>query len=161
MKRKIILITTVILTLVLTLTVTAQPRPKPPRNFGFDKGRIIDLLKLTDDQQNQFFNFFFTHQNEVIDIRADIQKVHLKIKKMMTESDINDEQLLALTEKINQLEGKLKQLKMKFWLNVYKILDENQKKIWTTHFRHFWGRKHHKNFGPPMGRAGRIGFNRF
>ncbi len=161
MKAKISLLATTILILTITLTVTAQPRPKPPKDFGFDKGRIVDLLKLTDEQKSRFYDFFFSHQQKAIDLKSGIQKVRLNIGKMMAENDINEEQLINLTEKVSQLERKLKQLKIEFWLNVYKILNNDQKEIWTSHFRHFWGMKHHPKFAPPVGRAGRSGFRGF
>ncbi len=161
MKGKIFLISAIIIALLVSITVTAQPVPKPPKYQGFNKERITALLKLTGEQQKKFNNFFFTQQNASIDLRADIQKVRLKIRKMMAENNVDGDKLLALTGKINQLQGKLKMLRTKFWLNVYKILNDSQREIWIKHFRHFRKVKHRKNSGHPMRMEGRAGFRKF
>lgn len=166
MKKLSILALALVFGFLSTNLVNAQMR-MGKMHPKFDRAGFIEQLNLTDSQLSQFNKYQFDSQNEAIDLRAQIQKNRLKIKNMLLNNDVNDAEILNLTNQISDLQAKLKESKVKTWLNIYKILNKDQQKLWVQHFRmmgkniregmreHFMGRrgfegmKKFRNF-PPM-----------
>lgn len=104
-----------------------------PDEFG-PKFKVIEDLKLTDEQQTKFNDIRYAHQKQMIDVRAEIQKNRLEVKKMMDDNNINSDKLLKLTDANNNLRSKIHTSKINMWLDVYKVLNKEQQEIWTKHF---------------------------
>ncbi|MEN8194452.1 MAG: Spy/CpxP family protein refolding chaperone [Bacteroidota bacterium] len=161
MKR--LIISSLLVTLLLGSTILlAQSR----RNFdrghkNFEGSRIQVLLNLTDEQSNKFNDIRYNHQKSVIDIRAEIQKNRIEVRKMMADNKIDSDKLLQLTETNNDMHGKIKTSRTQMWLDIYNILNDDQKETWTKHFNRFGQRKNGRGFGRNdcMGR-GKQGFGR-
>lgn len=122
--------------------------PFPDETKGTDefgpKARIVELLKLSDDQQAKFNDFHYNQKLMMIDTRAQIQKNRLEIKKMMMDNNINSERILQVTENNNKLRSKIHTSKVKMWLDIYNILNKEQQKIWTKHLARMGDGKHEK-----------------
>lgn len=99
--------------------------------------QLKDLLKLTPDQEKQIQELRYQHQKDAIDIRAQIQKNRLELRKMISEKDINETKIFQLTDENSKLQGDLKHSAIKHFLDVYKLLDDNQKTIFAKHFEKF------------------------
>lgn len=121
--------------LLLTNFTFAQPAPddfpQPPK-----EKRIVELLKLSPDQEKKFNDITYQHRKDVIDIRAKIQKNRLELKKMIDENKIDEKIIIQLTDENSKLQGDIKYSAVKRWLDIYKMLNEEQKKIWTKHLSH-------------------------
>jgi len=119
-----------------------------PDEFG-PRFKVMEDLKLTDEQQTKFNDIRYAHQKQMIDLRAEIQKNSLEAKKMMADNNINSDKLLKLTENNNNLRSKIHTSKVNMWLDIYKILSNEQQEIWTKHFANmgerFGERRHNRN----------------
>lgn len=122
--------------------------------------QLKDLLKLTPDQEKQIQELRYQHQKDAIDIRAQIQKNRLELRKMISENNINEAKIFQLTDENSKLQGDLKHSAIKHFLDVYKLLDDNQKTIFAKHFEKFGGEKFMKGRmmqhmqNRPMGKRG-------
>lgn len=117
---------------LLTNFTFAQPDrddfPQPPK-----EKRIVELLKLSPEQEKKFNDFTYQHRKDVIDIRAKIQKNRLELKKMIDEKRIDEKVIIQLTDENSKLQGDIKYSAVKRWLDIYKMLNEEQKQIWINH----------------------------
>lgn len=150
MKRSLILSLAAALLLGSAL-VFAQPQKNNERgtnwgNRGFDGLRVQTMLKLTDEQSVKFNDIKYNHQLSVVDIKSEIQKNRIEVKKMMADNKIESDKLLQLTNANSELQGKIKTSKTQMWLDVYNILNDDQKETWTKTFNRFGQREGRKGF---------------
>lgn len=146
-----------ILSLVATLliggaSVFAQPQRNLDRESkwesrGFSELRIQKILNLTDEQSGKFNDIKYNHQLSVVDIQSEMQKNRIEVKKMMADNKIDDDKLLQLTNANIELQGKVKTSKTQMWLDVYNVLNDDQKEIWTKTFNRIGQRDGRKGFG--------------
>lgn len=140
MKKYISLILTVVI--LFSVGLNAQPEQA---GMGMRMGprmghqQLKDLLKLTPDQEKQIQELRYQHQKDAIDVRAQIQKNRLELRKMISENNINEAKIFQLTDENSKLQGDLKHSMVKHLLDVYKLLDDNQKAIFAKHFEQFGG----------------------
>ena len=128
MKKTILSI--IIISLFASVTIIAQRyNAKGPR-----LEQIKEHLNLNDDQEKQFNDLHFDHAQQVVDMRADIQKNRLAIKEMMTNNEVDEAKLRELSTANNEIRGKIHSSKVDMWLNIYKMLNKDQQEIWTKHF---------------------------
>jgi len=115
--------------LFLGITISAQQMwGDGPR---LSNKRIADKLNLSSDQQAKFNEIQYEHQKKIIDLRSQLQKNRLEIKKMMNENNVDEKKLLNLVESNNKIHNEIRISKTQKWLAIYKILDNDQKQIWT------------------------------
>ena len=110
--------------------------PQPAKDglpFGQRGNRIKMALKLTPEQEKKFDDLRYQHQQSVVDINAKIQKNRLELKKMIDDGNIDEKKILQLTEDNSKLQGDIKYSAIKHWLDVYKILNDEQKSILTKY----------------------------
>ena len=100
----------------------------------FQKDKMLRELNLTKDQQNKINEIRFDHEEKQIESKADLEKNQLRIKKMISSSSFNDSELLNLVEKSGQLKSQLEKERVSMWLDIRKILTEDQREIWKSKF---------------------------
>lgn len=105
-----------------------------PDQMGSRGERIKALLKLTPEQEKKFDDLKYQHLQGAVDLRAKIQKNRLELKKIIDSGVIDEKKILQLTDENSKLQGDLKYSAVKRGLDVYKMLNDEQKEIWTKHF---------------------------
>jgi len=127
-----------------TTSLSAQPQ-KPPRPMMGPKGSggfmMQKMLNLNDEQTATFNDIRYKHQMEAIDLQAELKKNQAEVRKMMADKTVNSDQLLELTKANNEILAKMRTSKTQMWLDVYNILNNDQKEIWTTRFSQFGNRQ--------------------
>lgn len=130
--KKIILI--IILSIFSGSLFAQKPfKNKPDKNIIMHE-RIIQKLNLTEDQLKKLNQIKFSFEENRIELFAKLQKNRLEMKKMVKSSEINNSELLKLTEEGSRLSAELDKSRTKMWLDIYDILDDEQKIIWTENF---------------------------
>lgn len=122
----------VITLFLFTAALAAQPAGNKGGNF--QRGRIIDALKLTPEQEKQFKDIQYERQKKTIDLRSQIQKSRLEIRHMLANNKVDDKKLLELTNTNSKIQSEIKENAVQSWLSIYKILQPEQQEIWTKHF---------------------------
>ena len=153
MKRVIIsaLMFTLILGTASLFSQSQKHNRKVPDDFR--RFKIQKMLKLSDEQLVKFNDIKSKNQLSVIDIQAEIKKNRVNIKNMMANNKVDADKLIELTDANSDLHGNIKSSKTKMWLDIYNLLNEEQKVTWTKTFNRF-------GQGKKVGRKG-IGFGRY
>lgn len=122
------------LLLILSIPLIAQPAERMKRMQDAGERPFLTKLNLTPEQEKQFKDITFNHQEKVIDLKSQIQKNRLEVRKLFNENNIDDKKLLDLTNANSKLQAEIKESGVKRWIAINKILDEDQKEIWSKHF---------------------------
>jgi Spy/CpxP family protein refolding chaperone len=133
MKKSIISFATFFLIVLFIQNSFAQKDKS--RMERIEKG--IKELNLTDVQKKKFKEIRFAQQEAKIDNEGKLKKNHLEIQKIIASNKIDEEKLMTLVSKANDIRGELQKTRIKIWLEMYNILDDSQKQIWVEHFERF------------------------
>ena len=95
--------------------------------------RMIEGLKLTEDQKKQYNSIRFEMEEKQIDIQSQFKKNRLSIKKLIANEDVEKEDLFNLIDKGSELRSKLAKIKTEFWFEIKKILNKDQQELWIKY----------------------------
>jgi Spy/CpxP family protein refolding chaperone len=100
------------------------------------KGKMaFQELNLTETQKEKFNEIRFTQQESEIEIEAALKKNRLELKKMLASNNFNESDLMRLIDKGNDLRASKQKSKVKMFLTMRNILDDDQKKIFAERFQ--------------------------
>jgi len=118
------------LLVVLAATVAiAQPRPQ---RLMHDAPRLMhEKLNLTPDQEKKIDELRTEHQKKMVDLRATMEKLHLEKKEMVSKGNYDRKSFLALEDKIQKQRDVIESARANHQMDVYELLDQNQKEIWN------------------------------
>lgn len=143
-------------TLFLFSFVTfSQPKHKFQKKHF--KTNMIEKLNLTDEQKESISDLKSAHQKEMIDLKADLQKKMIDMKETRKDPKLSREKLISAVEEINTIKNKIAISRVNHGMDVYELLNDEQKKIWQEHkpFKeHFKMKFKERGFG-----HGEFGFN--
>lgn len=122
-----------VLSLILVSSIFIMGQKQKVKNMPKDKHRID--LNLTDEQEVKIQDIRFTHEEKQIEIKSELDKTRLQIKKLIASENFSDNQLLNLVEKSGQIESELEQNRVAMWLDIRNILTDEQKEIWKDKFQ--------------------------
>ena len=119
---------------IFALQTECLPRNQMGREMNIN---FLKKLNLTPEQEKQLKDIRFQQQKKMIDFNSTIQKNRLDIKNMLSNNSIDENKLLSLTDSNSKIEAEMKSSRIKSWLAAYKLLNDDQKKIWVSHFSMF------------------------
>lgn len=105
-------------------------QPRAPFGEGREK-KVARLLKLNDEQQKKFEEVSSQFQKKMVDLKSTIEKNRIDLKKMIFTQSIDEKLLIQLTDENSKLQGEMKSLAVKRWIEVNKMLDKDQQKVWA------------------------------
>lgn len=97
------------------------PRPLPP----------LEELNLTESQKNKIEDLIYDHHKEMIELRAKIQQKSLELRKLEKNGNFNRSKMTNLVKEINEIRNNIAIKIMNHRLDIYDLLDDSQKKIWS------------------------------
>ena len=123
--------TTVILlaTLMLSMVAFAGP-PKGHDRMPGGAERIVrmaDKLDLTDDQIDRIESLRYDMEMRGIDIKADLEKTRLELKKLMGEEEKDRKEILAQVAAVNEIEGDISIMRVEGMLDINDVLTKEQR----------------------------------
>jgi periplasmic protein CpxP/Spy len=130
-------------------------RPPMERAFQFEGGRgqfwnnprIVEKLKLTDDQRKAMDGILQEHRVTLIDLRANVEKAEVEMQPLMRADEPNETAILAQIDKIAQARAELEKANARFLLAIRSKLTPDQwKQVQTFREDHGpggWGREGH------------------
>jgi periplasmic protein CpxP/Spy len=150
-------------------------RPPMERAFQFDGTRgqfwnnpkIVDKLKLTDDQRKAMDGILQDHKMTLIDLRANLEKAEVEMQPLMRADQPNESAILAQIDRIAQARAELEKANARFLLAIRsKLTPEQWKQVQDFRESHRtdggWGgggqgqgmRRFRSPGGPPASPAG-------
>ena len=88
--------------------------------------KMIDKLKLTDDQRKGMDATLLQHRTTLIDLRASLQKAELNLEPLMSEEQPNESQILAQIDTVAQARAELEKANARFLLAIRSKLTPDQ-----------------------------------
>jgi periplasmic protein CpxP/Spy len=111
-----------------------EHRPPMERAFRFEGERgqfwnnpkIVDKLKLTDDQRKAMDGILQDHRVTLIDLHANVEKAELEMEPLMRADEPNETAILAQIDKIAQARAELEKANARFLLAIRRKLTPEQ-----------------------------------
>jgi Spy/CpxP family protein refolding chaperone len=129
--------------------------------------RIVDKLKLTDDQRKAMDSILQEHRVKLIDLRGNVEKAELEMQPLMRADQPNEGAVLAQIDKIAQARAELEKANARFLLAIRgKLTPDQWKQVQQFREDHGrdgqWGRGdrspgngfHRQGPPPPSGQQG-------
>ncbi len=109
-------------------------RPPMEQAFQFEGARgqfwnnpkIVERLKLTDDQRKAMDGILQEHRMTLIDLRANVEKAELQMQPLMRADEPNENAILAQIDKIAQARAELEKGNARFLLAIRSKLTPDQ-----------------------------------
>jgi Spy/CpxP family protein refolding chaperone len=109
-------------------------------------GALVEKLKLSDDQKQQFDVIRTEFQKKQIAVRSKIQSMRLDLRELFRSEKPEKAKIDSQLSEISKLQNELKLNGVAMWFDVNKILTADQQKTWKE-----------RPIMPPPGRGGRGG----
>lgn len=137
---------------------------RPPFERAFDgmgfhgrwwnNPKIVERLKLTDEQRKSFDEILLQHEETLIDLRANLEKAELKMEPLISADQPNEAEILAQIDKVAQARAELEKANARFLLAIRsKLTPEQWKQVREFRANH---RRGHGEWG--HGGQGREGW---
>jgi protein CpxP len=110
-------------------------RPPMQRAFGamsadskgwWNNSKIIEQLKLTDDQRKAMDSTLLQHREKLIDLRANLEKAELAMQPLMAADIPNEAATIAQIDKVVQARAELERANARFLLAIREKLTVDQ-----------------------------------
>lgn len=118
------------------------PMERALGNWG-DHGRwwnnpkIIERLKLTDEQRKAFDGILQEHREKLIDLRANVEKAELEMEPLVGADQPNEAKILSQIDKVAQARAELEKANARFLLAIRnKLTPEQWKQVQAFRANH-------------------------
>jgi len=109
-------------------------RPSMERGFGpadagkswWNEPKIVERLKLTDDQRKAMDGIMLEHREKLIDLHANLEKAELGMQPLMAADTPNDAAIVAQIDKVVTARGDLERANARFLLAIRDKLTPDQ-----------------------------------
>jgi periplasmic protein CpxP/Spy len=104
------------------------PFEQPMGNQGrwWNNPRMIDQLKLTDDQRKTMDSIWYQHREKLIDLQANLQRAELAMEPLMSADQPDQAAIEAQIDKIVSARGELERANARFLLDIRVKLTPDQ-----------------------------------
>jgi Spy/CpxP family protein refolding chaperone len=114
-----------------------EHRPPMEKAFGSPGGqgrwwnnpKIVEQLKLTEEQRKAFDGIFQAHREKLIDLHANVEKAELAMEPLMSDDLPNEAKILAQIDKVAQARAELEKANARFLLAIRAKLTPEQWKL--------------------------------
>ena len=97
--------------------------------------RIVDKLKLTDDQRKAMDEIFQQHREKLVDLRASVDKAEIEMEPLVRADQPNESAVMAQIDKVAQARAELEKANARFLFELRaKLTPEQGKQV--QEFRH-------------------------
>ena len=130
MQIRIFALIAFILTFLVTFNGFSQEKEMERHRDG-NKFKIHQKLNLTDEQQEQTDILRLSHQMEMVDLKANLEKREIEMAELKNKGNYTREEFLS---KINEIISARNKIALSFanhQMDIYQLLDETQKKEWN------------------------------
>jgi Spy/CpxP family protein refolding chaperone len=114
-----------------------EHQPPMEKAFGVHDGqgrwwnhpKVVERLKLTEEQRKTFDGILLTHREKLIDLRANVEKAELEMEPLMRDDSPNEAKILAQIDKVAQARAELEKANARFLLAIRAKLTPEQWKL--------------------------------
>ncbi len=137
MKPKVSTIVLVIIAVFIFSSATIFAQPGPGRmkgnGKGFGPGYCLNNLSLTSEQKTEIEKLIQQHQAQMIDYRAQIEKINLQIANERNKQNPDFNKIKQLINQRNDVKSKMDMARVDHQQQVYsKFTDEQKKQMYQN-----------------------------
>ncbi|MFZ5946917.1 MAG: Spy/CpxP family protein refolding chaperone [Stygiobacter sp.] len=124
----------ILFVIIFSLSTNLFSQPNNPEMLP-PKEKLSKYLNLTAEQEKKINDLNYNLRKSEIDLKSKINKNRLELKKLIDDGNIDEKKILQLVDDNSKLQAEIKNMKMKKWLDIYKILDKEQQQKWIKGFQ--------------------------
>jgi Spy/CpxP family protein refolding chaperone len=114
-----------------------EHRPPIERAFGgedihgrwWNNPKVVEKLKLIDDQRKGFDGILLQHRETLIDLRGNVEKAELAMEPLMRDDQPNEAKILSQIDKVAQARAELEKANARYLLAIRSKLTPEQWKL--------------------------------
>ncbi|HUR82927.1 MAG TPA: periplasmic heavy metal sensor [Thermoanaerobaculia bacterium] len=130
---------------ILACAALAQAQQLPPGKW-WRRPEIIQELQLSADQQEKLDDVFRAAANDLIDTKADVEKLHIAIRGELDRPQLRKAELQRLATQLSAARGRLFERELMMLVDMRGVMSDQQ---WTR-IRNFLDRMENRREGGPM-----------
>jgi Spy/CpxP family protein refolding chaperone len=132
--------------------------PQGDHGRWWNNPKIVEQLKLTDEQRKTFDGIMLEHREKLIDLRANVEKAELEMEPLVGADQPNEARILAQIDKVAQARAELEKANARFLLAIRnKLTPEQWKQVQAFRANHGperGGREFERHDRGPQGPGG-------
>ncbi|TET12814.1 periplasmic heavy metal sensor [Candidatus Aerophobetes bacterium] len=120
-----------------------QILPKLILMFRRGISQLLSKLQLTSEQQEDLKKLQLNFQEEILELRMELEKRQLQLKRLLLEDPADLTKIEALVDEMTPFQTEIKKKTIRFWIEVKDIFTEEQLakfNRWNSAFRFGGGR---------------------
>lgn len=126
--------------------------PQGDHGRWWNNPKVVERLKLTDDQRKAFDGIFLAHREKLIDLRASVEKAELEMEPLVSADQPDESRILSQIDKVAQARAELEKANARFLLAIRnKLTPEQWKQVQA--FRASHGMERERERGGQDGRG--------
>ena len=87
---------------------------------------MIQMLNLSDEQQDRLENVFRNSANDLIDLRGEVEKQSIALRAALDRPQLDREQVRAIAQRLNEARGRQFQRELRMLVDMRGVLNELQ-----------------------------------
>ena len=133
--KKIAIILSLLLTVIIFTDSFSQPKDR--RQF---RDNIKEKLNLSEEQQEKIETLKIQHQKEMVDLKASLEKEKIAMKELKQNTNFSRTDYISAVERLNEIKNQIAVKHANHRMDVYELLDDNQKEEWLKSGDRFEGK---------------------
>ena len=140
MKNLIIVLSVLFMISVFNQQVLSQKRDhSKSKNYRMD---MKAQLNLSEDQEKKIEALKLSQEEKMIKLKSEMELKDLEMRKLKSSDKFSRTEIINLTKDINAIKNEMALARANHQMDVYDLLDENQRKIWLDAQEMFGHMKH-------------------
>ena len=112
------------------------------KNEMRSRDRIKEKLNLSDEQVDKIEALQLSHRKEMINLKADVELKEVELDELKSTINFSRDAYLSKVKEIIAAKDKIAITQANHKMDIYQLLDDNQKKEWNKMSRMMHDRKH-------------------
>lgn len=129
----------IVITLIVALLVASPLSAQKMK--GKDKMPYMNRLNLSDQQMDKLGELKAANQKKMIDFRYELQKAKLNLKELKRKGNYSRSDYLNAVSEVGKIKEKIETSMAGHRMDVYELLDNDQKEIWNKMDMHRGNKK--------------------
>jgi Spy/CpxP family protein refolding chaperone len=144
MKSKLLVFAVVLAALLISGNLFSQEfhHGNRERDGMRNRDRIQEKLNLSEEQIDKIEALRLSHKKEMINLNADVELKEVELEQLKSSVNFSREAYLNKVNEIITAKNKIALARANHQMDVYQLLDDNQKKEWNKTTRMMHERKH-------------------
>ena len=140
MKNLILALSVLFVTTVLNPQLYSQKRDHSKMTDS--QMNLKQQLNLSEDQEKKIDGLRLSHEEAMIKFRSDLELKELEMRKLKLSEKLSRAEMINITKEISSVKNDMALARTNHQMDIYDLLDENQRKIWSDKQENFGHIKH-------------------